>query len=467
MAGATAIQVTKKAATKVVARKAKDLVLKEVKKRVKREVVKHAVGKVADASESEHFAKIAKPVVKEAAELRGGKLNPKDLPTAKTEVFKDGPKDVLFDLNKNPIGADCHFLDESKFTTGLERVAGRKPTPDGVLIDGLKKEILFVADKRPSECAGSSWLLPRENDGLREFRKALSDECKKNQISSNEAEARIILKEHDFRMDLRPERWRNPEGLPGDFQEKLLLRIPSDEKGRIDAIIKCLADSGRNPEVVDCRGVTSIRYNIEKPTWESKEVGEENGKKVYELNAGKNADGTRNPDRVLLNQHPLPENSIFKVKMADGVQATFETDDQGRVCKVSVKEVRIVPDGERLRDSNRTIETKNIKDGCNSDDGGHLLGDEFGGSSDQINLVPMDGHVNEHGDWRLMEKNIEAALKGPPQRAVTDFQVIVRYDGASSRPTSFRVSYRVEGDPKPKVVSIPNESKERMVRNAA
>lgn len=465
--GAAVAGTGKLVATKIAAKKTKDIVVKEVNKRVKREIVKRTVGKTVDASESETLAKIAKPVVKDLSGMEGGRIDTKGLPTFKTEVFKNGPKDIQFDLNKNPQGSECRVFDESKFLAGTEKIAGRKPTPDAVLVDSAKKEILFVEDKRPSECAHNSWLSTFDKDSMREFREAQAQEYVRHEVAREKAEARIVIKEHDMHMDLRPERWRNPDGLPTGFNEKLLIRIPSDQAARIEAIYKELFESGRNPEICESRGVTSIKYNLERPTWEAKEVGEENGKKVYELNAGKNADGTRNPERVLLNQHPLPENSIFKVKMAGGVEATYETDSQGRVCKMSVKEVKIVPDQDRLRDSNRTGETKNIKDGCATDDGGHLLGDEFGGASDQINLVPMDGHVNEHGDWRLMEKNIESALKGPPEKAVTDLTVVVRYEGSSSRPTSFRVSYRVEGDPKPKVVSIPNVSTERTVRNAA
>lgn len=463
----TSVAVCKTTASKIVASKTKDLIVKDAKKRVTREIVKHSVGKVVDASESESLAKIAKPVAKELSEMKGGKIGLKELPPAKTDVFKNGPEDILFDLNKDPQGSEFRIFDESKFTAGTEKVVGRKPTPDAVLVDNVKKEVLFVEDVRPSKCAHNSLLSPLDKDQLRDYKSARALDCEMQKISREEAEARVVVKEHDLHMNSRPELWRNPDGLPPDFREKLMIRIPSDQSGRIEAFLKVLSESGRSPEVVESRGVTSVKYNIERPTWEAKEVGEENGKKVYELNAGKNADGTRNPERVLLNQHPLPENSIFKVKMAGGVEATYETDSQGRVCKMSVKEVKIVPDQDRLRDSNRTGETKNIKDGCATDDGGHLLGDEFGGASDQINLVPMDGHVNEHGDWRLMEKNIESALKGPPEKAVTDLTVVVRYEGSSSRPTSFRVSYRVEGDPKPKVVSIPNVSTERTVRNAA
>ena len=294
--------------------------------------------------------------------------------------------------------------------------------------------------------------MPLDNDRMREFRDAMAREFEEQKLTREDAEARIIVKEHDLKMDCRPERWRNPDGVPADFQEKLLIRIPSDQTDRIDALLKTLTESGRSPEVIESRGVTSIKYNIEKPTWESQEVGEENGKKVYELNAGKNADGTRNPERVLLNQHPLPANSVFKVHMADGVTATFETDDKGRVVSAKVDKVKIVDSNKRLRDSNRTIETKNIKDGKLDDDGGHLIGDLFGGSSDQINLVPMNADTNEvasgsevTGDasYREVEKTIAEAVE--EGKEVTDLKVDVIYEGDSSRPVGFVVSVKIDG----------------------
>ena len=448
----TSIAAGKIAATKIAARKTKELVVKEVKKRAKKEIVKRTVGKVADASESENLAKIAKPVAKELSELKSGKLNPKELPAMKTDVFKNGPKDIQFDLNKDPQGLEYRIFDESKFLSGTDKVVGRKPTPDSLLVDTIRKEALFVRDIRPSECASGSWLMPLDNDRMREFRDAMAHEFEEHTLTREDAEARIIVREHDLKMDCRPERWRNPDGVPADFQEKLLIRIPSDQTDRIDALLKTLTESGRSPEVIESRGVTSIKYNIEKPTWESKEVGEENGKKVYELNAGKNADGTRNPERVLLNQHPLPANSVFKVHMADGVTATFETDDKGRVVSAKVDKVKIVDSNKRLRDSNRTIETKNIKDGKLDDDGGHLIGDLFGGSSDQINLVPMNADTNEvasgsevTGDasYREVEKTIAEAVE--EGKEVTDLKVDVIYEGDSSRPVGFVVSVKIDG----------------------
>lgn len=448
----TSIAAGKIAATKIAARKTKELVVKEVKKRAKKEIVKRTVGKVADASESENLAKIAKPVAKELSELKSGKLNPKELPAMKTDVFKNGPKDIQFDLNKDPQGLEYRIFDESKFLSGTDKVVGRKPTPDSLLVDTIRKEALFVRDIRPSECASGSWLMPLDNDRMREFRDAMAREFEEHKLTREDAEARIIVREHDLKMDCRPERWRNPDGVPADFQEKLLIRIPSDQTDRIDALLKTLTESGRSPEVIESRGVTSIKYNIEKATWESQEVGEENGKKVYELNAGKNADGTRNPERVLLNQHPLPANSVFKVHMADGVTATFETDDKGRVVSAKVDKVKVVDSDKRLRDRNRTPETKNIKDGKENDDGGHLIGDIFGGSSDQINLVPMDKNTNEvasgsevTGDasYREVEKTIAEAIG--EGKEVTDLKVDVIYEGDSSRPIGFVVSVKIDG----------------------
>lgn len=458
----TGAQIAKKAVESL-----KKKVTKEVVRRAKREVAKKAVDSVSESSESRSVAQVGK-LAQEGIDISGRRISGQELPVMKDgDVFRNGPQDILFDLNKNPISPDVVVFDESKFRPGIDRISGRKPTPDAVIVDNVRKEVCFVEDKRPSECAHNSWLHSYDNDPFGEYRKEQALLVKDGVIPREKAEARIIIREHDLHMGLRPKRWQAPDGIPPDFSEKLQIRIPDVEEKRIEALVEELRETGREPEVVNDRGIASIRYSIEKPTWDEKVVGRETGKTVYELDANKNADGTRNRDRILLNEHPLPQDSIFKVKMAGGVEATFETDSQGRVCKVHVEEVRQVSSEERLRDGNRTAETTEIKNGLETDDGGHLLGDLFGGSSDQINLVPMDSEVNRHGDWRLLEAKINATLNGPPPRTVSDFTVTIRYDGDTARPSSFKVSYRVEGDPKPKVVVISNQTPERTVKNVA
>ena len=191
--------------------------------------------------------------------------------------------------------------------------------------------------------------------------------------------------------------------------------------------------------------------------WEDVAIKTENTENVFELDAVGEGRGEWNPETELLNSHPLPAESVFRVKMGGETIAEFKTDKDGRVESVHVDRLKLVPQEERLFDGNRTKLGRAVKDGLETDDGGHIVADEFGGTSHVINIVPMDGEINKHGEWRRMEKEIENALKGPPTRAVTDFDVKINYNGNSSRPGSFVVSFKVEGDEKPKTYVISNK----------
>ena len=431
---------TSKAIAETAVKKTAEQLGRELGKRTALEVADEAM----DATESESVEKIGKPLVHEGVSLAGGAKGA-ELPKKKLEqpIFKNGPQDVIFDIGKNQLGDDAVCLDASRFRSGIECVGYRKLAPDAMIVKQRTREIFYVRDVYPSECSNTVTDLP------------------------DKAKAEATIREFDERFEAKPRLWQPPREIPDGFEERLLIRIPATERKLIDALSLELRLRNREPELLERNGVALIKYNIDRVTWEDRAVGVEDGKKVYELNACKSTDGTRNPDRILLNQHPLPENSLFRVKMADGVVAIFETDSQGRVERVSVDKLKLVPEAERLRDGNRTSETRNIKDGFICDDGGHILADIFGGSSDQINLIPMDREVNRHGPWRLMEENIASTLKGPPPKEVSNFTVKIRYEGDAARPTSLRVAYSVEGDPKPKTVFVNNVAHGEEIRNAA
>lgn len=110
------------------------------------------------------------------------------------------------------------------------------------------------------------------------------------------------------------------------------------------------------------------------------------------------------------------------------------------------------------------------ENGKKLDDGGHLVADEFGGSCEETNLVPMDSKVNQHGEWRKMERDIEKELKKEPPSEIKDFEVELEYDDDSFRPSGFTVSYTVDdGKTKTEVTKyISNERPEREdLKNAA
>jgi len=118
----------------------------------------------------------------------------------------------------------------------------------------------------------------------------------------------------------------------------------------------------------------------------------------------------------------------------------YETDDAGRVTKVSGKLDL------STRDRNTYQQTKSgkadgIKDGLSDDDGGHLVASIFDGAGEQINYAPMNSNLNR-GAWKKMETKWADALKEGKEVKV-DIQPV--YEGASKRPVAFDVFYEIDG----------------------
>ena len=118
---------------------------------------------------------------------------------------------------------------------------------------------------------------------------------------------------------------------------------------------------------------------------------------------------------------------------------TYKTDELGRIIsaegKLHLKEDR---DKLRIKDSMETVGKGDQKD---SDDRGHLIGDQFDGSNGLENLVPQDSNIN-----RVDFKNFENEL-AKEVRAGNDVRVKVEpiYEGDSRRPSGILVTYSING----------------------
>lgn len=118
----------------------------------------------------------------------------------------------------------------------------------------------------------------------------------------------------------------------------------------------------------------------------------------------------------------------------------YKTDAAGRIKEVdgTLK----LEKGGRNEYAQRTV-GKN--DGRLPDDqGGHLIGDQFGGAGGKENLVPMDKGVNNYhkGEWGQMEKNWAKELKDGKEVKV---KIEPQYTGESSRPSSFKITETIDG----------------------
>lgn len=127
----------------------------------------------------------------------------------------------------------------------------------------------------------------------------------------------------------------------------------------------------------------------------------------------------------------------------------YKTDSEGRIVEASGKLKMRDPDYERDMENVRHKEGQEYKD---TDDRGHLIGHQFGGSDRLENLVPMDAKLNQ-GDFVKLETTLADAVK---DGADVNLKVEPVYEGDSARPSEFRVTYCIDGDKD--VIVFRNES---------
>lgn len=116
---------------------------------------------------------------------------------------------------------------------------------------------------------------------------------------------------------------------------------------------------------------------------------------------------------------------------------TYKTDELKRIVSAEGK-LRLKDDRDKLRikDSMEAVGKGDQKD---SDDRGHLIGDQFDGSNGLENLVPQDSNVNR-GDFKNFENELAKEV-----RSGNDVSVKVEpiYEGDSRRPSVIVVTYTI------------------------
>ncbi|MGN0576233.1 MAG: DNA/RNA non-specific endonuclease [Ruminococcus sp.] len=143
----------------------------------------------------------------------------------------------------------------------------------------------------------------------------------------------------------------------------------------------------------------------------------------------------------------LLPNTQFEIR---GYQ--YETDDQGRVVSAEGQLRMRDPSYEREMEDVRKIDGQEYK---TTDDRGHLIGHQFDGSDKLENLVPMDAKLNQ-GDFVKLENTLADAVKDG-----VDVRLRVEpvYEGNSTRPSEFRVTYSIDGDKDAVVFKNESEAK--------
>lgn len=120
----------------------------------------------------------------------------------------------------------------------------------------------------------------------------------------------------------------------------------------------------------------------------------------------------------------------------------YETDNKSRIKSASGN-LRLE---EGQRDSNAQLKAGG-DDRQEGDQGGHLIGRQFGGSGKIENLVAMKGELNQ-GNYKSMEMDLRKAVEDNKNVDVT---IDVKYDGNSKRPSKIIAAYVIDGEKTKKI----------------
>lgn len=124
----------------------------------------------------------------------------------------------------------------------------------------------------------------------------------------------------------------------------------------------------------------------------------------------------------------------------------YFTDDIGRVIKAKSKITFSNMVGHKYRDSNVQRQMSALKGSMPYDDAGHLIGNQFGGSSNMINLVPMSSSINRQGGaFAKIERQLSNALK---DNRDVEIEIVLKYPtkpNDTQRPEWFEVTYYIDG----------------------
>lgn len=138
-------------------------------------------------------------------------------------------------------------------------------------------------------------------------------------------------------------------------------------------------------------------------------------------------------NKVTKIRNAIQPNAIYKAGEHDYY---VETDDLGRVKRVYAGELRMKKHDGRKRASSNETAGKMM-----TDHAGHLIADLFGGSWTLVNMVSMDGKLNQL-DYAQLERLWRTALASG---ARVRLYIEVIYEGANMRPAGFDVTYTVTG----------------------
>ena len=143
--------------------------------------------------------------------------------------------------------------------------------PDGFALD--ENTILVREMKRPREFKSrSSWLCTYEADPIKQERVKWIEAQQNNSITKKEAEARIVIAEHDDHYFKRGRTWDYPEHIETDGKNEILsMELPWAEIKFITALINALEVSGRHPRITEENVVCIVIYHLPRKKFSTTE----------------------------------------------------------------------------------------------------------------------------------------------------------------------------------------------------
>lgn len=124
--------------------------------------------------------------------------------------------------------------------------------------------------------------------------------------------------------------------------------------------------------------------------------------------------------------------------------AEYMTDDAGRVVSSKVSLSKSNLGKARYRDSGVQKKMAELKGSLPGDDAGHLIANQFGGSTNMVNLVPMKSEINR-SEFKILENKWKELLEESKKVRVEIKLKYPTHPAGTERPDWIEVLYEVDG----------------------
>lgn len=124
--------------------------------------------------------------------------------------------------------------------------------------------------------------------------------------------------------------------------------------------------------------------------------------------------------------------------------AEYITDDAGRIIGSKAKLPLANVSSPIFRDTNVQRQMASLKGSLQGDNAGHIIGNQFGGSSNMVNLVPMKEKINK-GTYKQIENEWRRAINLGKEVKIEIKLKYPTHPKDCERPDWFEVIYEIDG----------------------